>query len=479
MKRLLLVLSLLFFALPSYADTVCVDCDASSVTSDLVDAGDFPGADIGAKINAAQDEFSATKAGTIIVPPDLWCGESYSTMIVVDTPVHISFPGSKCQAVYTGASAAIKITGAGTRSKITGFGVDETGNANANVDGILLDATDAQLVDCVFEWFCVENAVRHGINLEAKDNGIYRCAFQNGHVITPGGNNVLIDSTGTAKANNVSFTQVGIDTPPDSFNGIRVADGYANSFKDIYIQSGAATAWGIYTTGEYEYFENITLDNTMELGFKIDAGFAVINGIRNNATGTAETISGTGKLTKIDYSGNVVPGVQFLSRDGATAAPGYSFANNTNTGIYNSSGVMTLTVLGVDVEAVGLNHSFRAAGCFRWSSTSAPAGAADVILCRAAAGSLSLTSVEAADAIFNLWADEGDDTADKFSWTSSATNILTLKNGTTALSNTSATGEVDFVGISSETDNVVCVKSDGKLGTCTSVVGVDGTCTCS
>lgn len=546
MKRILLIIFLIIGFnqcpdnRPVQADDICVDCSSSSSATDILDAGDFDGANIGAKINNAIAEFSATQAGLIIVPTASWCGQSYSTQIVVDKPVHIMFPGSGCQATYTGATSAIKITGAGSRSKVSGFSVSEAGNVNANVDGVLVDATDAQLVDCVFEWFYIVSPVRHGINFDAKDNGLYMCSFKDGRVLTPGGNNINIDSTGTAKANSNSFTSIGIDTPPANQNGIRIADGYANSFKDIYIQAGAVSAWGIYTSGEFELFENITVDNTMELGFKIDAGFAVINGIRNNATITPETITSPGQITKTDYSGNVVTGADVTvtgieagdatiqvwadegddtadkwifkalasgglsiiegsttqatidtggiftatgvirAASGATAAPGLSFSANTNTGIYNAAGVMTLTVLGVDVEAVGLNHSFRAAGCFRWSSTSAPAGAADIILCRQAAGSLSLTSIEAADAIFNLWADEGDDVADKYSWTSVATtNSLILKNGTTTLQTITSAGEVNIVTISAETSNVVCVKSDGDLGTCTSTVGATGECTCS
>ena len=102
---------------------------------------------------------------------------------------------------------------------------------------------------------------------------------------------------------------------------------------------------------------------------------------------------------------------------------------------------------------------------------------------------LTASGAEGGDVTFNLWSDEGDDAADKFSVVSTATDTLLVKNSTNTLITVTSAGattfaaaidgtEAKFSGIATST-GVVCVKSGGDLGQCTSVVDTNGLCTCS
>ena len=340
-------------------------------------AADFAGADIGAKINAAIDDFSANEQGIVVVPSDSWGGVSYSTQIVLDKPIKIIFPGANTVATYTGTGSALKIT-AGYVS-IEGFAVNQTGNINANVDGILVDGTAATVASCRVSDFYINDTVRHGINLDANDNGIFYCAFENGRVLAPGGNNIHLETSGTIKANANTFSQIAIGSTPASFNGIRIVDGYANSFSDIYIEGGNATAWGVYTSGDYELFSNLTLDSSMTLGFKIDAGLALITGIRNNASGTAETVSGTGAVSKLDFSGH------FLPADGSITNKAYAFNSDPDLGWYLNSGVLTFGVGTTNYFVLGANNKLRSTSCYQ-ITTGEPNGTVANAYCSDGAG---------------------------------------------------------------------------------------------
>ena len=64
-----------------------------------------------------------------------------------------------------------------------------------------------------------------------------------------------------------------------------------------------------------------------------------------------------------------------------------------------------------------------------------------------ASSSIRSTGYEGMDAVLQLWADQGDDAADKYSLTSSdSTNNLLLKNGSTTLQTLSSSGDVIFAG---------------------------------
>ena len=54
-------------------------------------------------------------------------------------------------------------------------------------------------------------------------------------------------------------------------------------------------------------------------------------------------------------------------------------------------------------------------------------------------------------------------------------------NGNTTIDgNVSASGETSIGGVTADgTGKVVCIKSDGDLGTCTDAPGATGTCTCN
>lgn len=59
---------------------------------------------------------------------------------------------------------------------------------------------------------------------------------------------------------------------------------------------------------------------------------------------------------------------------------------------------------------------------------------------------LQVLGFEAKSAILELWADQGDDATDKFSFTADTSNNLTLKNNTTALLTFSSAGAMTAVG---------------------------------
>lgn len=483
MKKFLIILALLLFPAASLAQVykkAQVPASAQSI-NEIKNAAEFSGTDIGAKINTAIDSFSSGKEGTVIVPPASWCGASYGTMISLDRPVTVMFPGSTCQATYTGAVAALKQTGAGSRGKTMGFGVSESGNANSNVDGILIDATDAQLTDCAHSWFRISQTVRHGINLEAKDNGIYQCEFSNGRITAPGGDNIIIDSTGTAKANSNAFNKLTLNTTPASHNALRVADGYANSFRDVYIQGGNATAQAIYISGDFELFENVTIDADMTLGIKTDAGNHVFTGLQNNASGTAETVSGTGKINKFTFAGQLSTNGQILINSTNVAVPSLALGSATSTGIYNASDVLTFASVGVAKVGFGANFNFASDVCARWSSTTSPGGAFDLAFCREGTGVLYLkNNTDAGTTSFGIFGDRGDDAADKFYFDVNSSDNLIIRNSTNTRITITSGGEVNISTISGDgTGKAVCIKSDGNLGTCTDAVGGGGTCTCS
>ena len=95
---------------------------------------------------------------------------------------------------------------------------------------------------------------------------------------------------------------------------------------------------------------------------------------------------------------------------------------------------------------------------------------------------LNVTGAEAGAATIQIWADEGDDTADKFSIAATAADVLTVYNNASAIITVSTAGatsipELTITGAATNT-KVLCAKSDGNIGECSSVVGADGTCTC-
>lgn len=62
---------------------------------------------------------------------------------------------------------------------------------------------------------------------------------------------------------------------------------------------------------------------------------------------------------------------------------------------------------------------------------------------------LQVTGFEAKNAVLNLWADQGDDAADKFSLTSTTSNTLLLKNNTTTLLTVDVSGNMVGTGANS------------------------------
>ena len=59
---------------------------------------------------------------------------------------------------------------------------------------------------------------------------------------------------------------------------------------------------------------------------------------------------------------------------------------------------------------------------------------------------LQITGFEAKTAVLNLWADQGDDAADKFSLTATVADTLVLKNSTTTLATVDSSGNVLGIG---------------------------------
>lgn len=262
----------------------------------------FSGSNIGAKINAAIASFTSNKPGIIIVNPDDWNGASYSTQILCDKEVHIIFPTRTNPAVYTGTEASLKITS--PRVHITSFNVSHSGNGNSNVDGILISGQS----NCIFDGgMDIISAVRHGIHIDAVNSGAYNNTFVGLiRIESQGGDGILLTSSGSGRCNANSFNGVSLVNIPNTFSGINIVKGYANSFNNVFADSAGATAWAVSQSdaSAFSYFSNLTIDTAVEQGVQITDGTVVVSGLKNNASITAETISGTGQLTKQEYSGD-------------------------------------------------------------------------------------------------------------------------------------------------------------------------------
>ena len=91
--------------------------------------------------------------------------------------------------------------------------------------------------------------------------------------------------------------------------------------------------------------------------------------------------------------GNITDTGQFLGADGSVSSPGFSFANETNSGwYYIGSHNLGMTINGtqvLDFAGVGpLQMTFRDDGNLRWSSTGNPQNAPDIGISRGVAGKL-------------------------------------------------------------------------------------------
>lgn len=82
-----------------------------------------------------------------------------------------------------------------------------------------------------------------------------------------------------------------------------------------------------------------------------------------------------------------------LLPDGTAAAPALAFSANTNSGIYNTSGNVSVAVVGSEIVRVyGGGILIGSAGQFVWSSAAAPS-TPELSLSRSAAGSLTIGGV--------------------------------------------------------------------------------------
>lgn len=80
-----------------------------------------------------------------------------------------------------------------------------------------------------------------------------------------------------------------------------------------------------------------------------------------------------------------------LAPDGSASAPSYSFSGNTNSGMYNQSGVLGFTTGGVftcDVNSIGFAVGATKVLC--WHENDTISGTADLIIARDAAATLAL-----------------------------------------------------------------------------------------
>jgi hypothetical protein len=315
--------------------------NATSVI-EIRNAAKFPGSDIGAKINAAIADFSSGQSGIVIVPSSSWAGQSYSTQIVVDRPVHIIFPSRVHYATYTGTGSAINITS--NRAKVTSFAVSLDGNSNSNVDGILIyGASDVIMEGGIY----ILNPVRHGIFIDAGSIGAYHNNFLgNIRIDSPGGDNIHLGSTGTSRPNANHFYGLVLNAPPTNFSGIRIAKGYSNYFNGVYIQSGQSDSWGVYNSGTFNQITDLTIDSDTPNGIKVDSGYLYISGLQNNAA-TEESITG-GSLYKIQFNGEIsmgrgyfgaidinTTGTHLVIRESDAPNPNDYWVIESNVGRYN------------------------------------------------------------------------------------------------------------------------------------------------
>lgn len=312
--------------------------DMSDSPTTTMYAGNFYGTDIGAKVNAAIDNFAGP--GRVIIDKSLWCGQTYSTMINVDYAIELVFPGIRnCQATYTGTDAAIKIDTIAGAKISGGVQVDQTGNVNANVDGLEVYKSSDFILEGGLN---LSNIVRHGILVDSDGVGAYHNHF-NGilRIDTVGGDNVrLTNSTPAANHPNANvFDHLVLNAPPASGQALNVLYGYSNVFRSVYVQTGGAGAWGIVDAAGPNTYEMVTIDSDMENGIKnTGTQNMAIYSIKNGASGTAYSETSTGNISKTTATANywdiMSPNYYTMNTDYAA----YMASNSAPT-IYSSNGL--------------------------------------------------------------------------------------------------------------------------------------------
>lgn len=204
------------------------------------------------------------------------------------------------------------------------------------------------------------------------------------------------------------------------------------------------------------------------------------------AAGGLSIIQGSTTQLSISSAGLLTPTGVINAPDGANNAAAYSFTSDTDLGVYrmgsNNLGVTANNLAILSIQAASLR--IRSDGSFCFATSTADGTVCDTWIKRDAANVLALRNVVSPTTaqIFRVY--NTDSTDDEYLELGFDTNVMVLravKTGSATLRNLTITGaEVTISPISGDGNGkAVCIKSDGTLGTCTDVVGVTGTCTCS
>jgi hypothetical protein len=308
----------------------------------------FPGADIGAKINAAVASVAATATTPIVITSPEWCGATYGTGIVINKPVEVKFPGLRnAAATYTGTVAGIKMTANGVRLS-GGLNLDLTGNVNATADGVVFYACS----DCLIsDGISVVYAPRRGISFDAAGVGAYQNMVNGSARVWSagtGGSQVWFgDSVGAFAANSNHISHLTLNGIPNSGIGVHLSSGYGNRVTHLYSNGGIAvadggdgTAWAIKTeagVGGQNYIGSAVLEGPGK-GILANGGSLLISQLYNNVAGTAETVDRPTAALSYSYTTN-------LFYEGITARY-FSLSNVGTLTPRASTPTMQSTVLG-------------------------------------------------------------------------------------------------------------------------------------
>lgn len=272
----------------------------------------------------------------------------------------ISGAGAQVIVVYTGYTTAA--AGGGTVTSVTGTPPITSSGGNAPAIG------------------CATCAIGPG-------------ASTAGHVATFSGTDGLtladggaggtgtVTHTGNLTANSVMLGNVVADSKVDT---ALVTDG-AGAITDTTVGTVLTATQGTITTSHPLVTHTATWNA---------AGVAFTNWLSNitcTAAATASIAAGfgtAGTQWQFKYGAANCASPQFLSPDGATAAPAYSFSGITNSGLYRSGNNLILTAAGNDTFGITNTSQVgvRALGVYAWSSTTTPAGSLDTGISRSAAG---------------------------------------------------------------------------------------------
>lgn len=243
-------------------------------------------ADIGARINAAVADATAQE---IIISADEWNGQTYSTMVVVDKPVRLKFPGNPDNGVnYLGTEAAIKFVDGSRFAEVRGgLGINLTGNINAANAIKIVAVSDTAFHDPIY----IKDPTDDAILIDAVSTGAYQTRFT-GLVRFLGlvKNGFHLTSTGTVDTICTVIDQVAVgDQVPAGYAAVKCNEAFGTKTGKLTVNFPAAGAYGFWQVKNHNTVEDLHMDGGAGSGVRVDAGYVTINA-RNVAAANAADV---------------------------------------------------------------------------------------------------------------------------------------------------------------------------------------------